>query len=254
MQTSWAYQKICAWSGTISPTLPPSCSWDFCASRYRIVRPCLLRCSLCGFPILTLCAAYFLQVVPAGKWLGANVVLWGVATACGGAAHDYRSLLVSRIFLGVFEATIGPSLLLISSQYYTKSEQAPRFSLWYLGLGLGQIIGGAVSYGFQHVAPGSAYLAGWRIMFITLGCATVIVGLLTLLLLPDTPMHARWLTDGEKVALLKHVSINQTGIQNRRFRIREIFEALADPQIYLLIVAVVSVSYSQRDPCLIWDS
>lgn len=183
-------------------------------------------------------------MAPAGKWLGGNVVLWGVATACSAAAHDYRSLLVSRIFLGIFEATIGPSLLLISSQYYTKSEQAPRFSFWYLGLGLGQIVGGAVSYGFQHVAPGSALLAGWRIMFITLGSATIVVGLLTLMLLPDTPMRARWLTDGEKVALLKHVSVNQTGIQNRRFRAREIFEALLDPQVYLLIIAVVSVCRS----------
>ncbi|KAK6992794.1 major facilitator superfamily domain-containing protein [Favolaschia claudopus] len=98
---------------------------------------------------------YCLQIVPAGKWLGANVVLWGVATACAAAAHDYHTLLASRIFVGIFEATIGPSLLIISSQWYTKSEQAPRFSFWYLGLGVGQIVGGAVSYAFQHIAPGS---------------------------------------------------------------------------------------------------
>lgn len=182
-------------------------------------------------------------MVPAAKWLGANVTLWGIATACGAAAHDYRSLLVSRVFLGIFEATIGPSLLLISSQYYTKSEQAPRFCFWYLGLGLGQIIGGAVSYGFQHVAPGTALLAGWRIMFITLGAATIFVGLATLIFLPDTPMQARWLTEAEKVALLKHVSVNQTGIQNRHFRAREILEAATDPQIYLLIIAVVAVCH-----------
>lgn len=67
-------------------------------------------------------AVYFLQMFPAAKWLGVNVVLWGIATACGAKAHNYHALLVSRIFLGIFEATIGPSLLLISSQWYTKSE------------------------------------------------------------------------------------------------------------------------------------
>ena len=76
-------------------------------------------------------------MVPAAKWLGINVVLWGIATASGSAASSYRTLLVSRVFLGIFEATIGPSLLLISSQWYTKSEQAPRFSFWYCGLGFG---------------------------------------------------------------------------------------------------------------------
>lgn len=184
---------------------------------------------------------YFLQKVPAAKWLGLNVILWGTATACGAAATNYQTLLVSRVFLGIFEATIAPSLLLISSQWYTKSEAAPRFSFWYLGLGLGQILGGAVSYGFQHIAPGAA-LSGWRVMFVTLGCLTVAIGLWTILLLPDTPMKASWLSNEEKVKLLKHVSVNQTGIENRKFRPKEILEALMDPQLYMLLLAVILVS------------
>ncbi|KAK1762510.1 allantoate permease [Phialemonium atrogriseum] len=189
---------------------------------------------------------YLLQKVPAAKWLGANVALWGVATACGAAAHNYQTLLVSRVFLGIFESTIGPSLLLISSQWYTKSEQAPRFSFWYLGLGLGQIIGGLVSYGFQHVVPGpsSAALAGWRTMFVVLGCVTVVVGAVTFFFVPDSPMKATWLSDGEKVALLKHVSVNQTGVENKHFRLREIGEALLDPQLYLMVLAVILLSVS----------
>ncbi|KYK55170.1 MFS transporter [Drechmeria coniospora] len=186
---------------------------------------------------------YFLQKVPAAKWLGFNVTLWGVATACGAAATNYPTLLVSRIFLGIFEATIGPSLMLISSQWYTKSEQAPRFSFWYLGLGLGQILGGLISFGFQHISP-AASMAGWRVMFVVLGCVTVVIGLSAFLFLPDTPMKARWLSDAEKVALLKHVSVNQTGIENKKFRAKEILEAILDPQIWLLIASVILLSVS----------
>jgi MFS family permease len=189
---------------------------------------------------------YLLQKVPAAKWLGANVALWGIATACGAAAHNYQTLLVSRVFLGIFESTIGPSLLLISSQWYTKSEQAPRFSFWYLGLGLGQIFGGLISWGFQHVAPGAS-LAGWRIMFITLGCVTVAIGIATFLFVPDTPMKAKWLSDSEKVTLLKHVSVNQTGVANSHFRPKEIAEALMDPQLYLMVLSVVLVSHHSVD-------
>ena len=185
---------------------------------------------------------YALQKFPAAKWLGANVILWGIATATGAAATSYGTFLVSRIFLGIFEATIGPSLLLISSQWYTKSEQGPRFSFWYLGLGLGQIIGGLVSYGFQHMGP-EAKLSGWRTMFLVLGVVTILVGMATFWFLPDTPMGARWLSDGEKVALLRHVSVNQTGIENRgRFRFAEIWEAVGDPQIWLLTLGVILVS------------
>lgn len=78
----------------------------------------------------------------------------------------------------------------------------------------------------------------------TLGCVTVLIGISTALFVPDTPMKAKWLSDSEKVALLKHVSINQTGIASRKFRVKEIFEALTDVQTYLMIVSVVLVRFS----------
>ena len=152
-----------------------------------------------------------LNKVPAGKWLGGNVVLWGVATACTAAATNYGSLLAARIFLGIFEAAIAPSLMLVSSQWYTRSEQAPRFSFWYTGLGLGQIVGGIVSFGFQHIVPGAS-LTGWRIMFIVLGLVTVIIGAATAVFLPDSPMTARFLSDHEKAAIIRHVvSLRRVG-------------------------------------------
>lgn len=169
-------------------------------------------------------------------------MLWGIATACTAAAHNYHSLLAARIFLGIFEAAIAPSLMLISSQWYTKSEQAPRFSIWYCGLGIGQIVGGAVSYGFQHVEHAS--LAGWKIMFIVLGCVTVVIGAVTFLIIPDTPMSAKFLTEVEKTALLQHISVNRTGVQNTHFKAKHILEAVMDIQIWLLILITMLISTS----------
>ncbi|OJJ96084.1 hypothetical protein ASPACDRAFT_1907172 [Aspergillus aculeatus ATCC 16872] len=185
---------------------------------------------------------YCLQKAPAAKWLGANVTLWGVAAAASAAATNYPTLLTARVFLGIFEATIGPSLMLISSQYYTKSEQAPRFTFWYNGLGVAQIIGGLISFGFQHVEH--AAMAGWRIMFLVIGLVTVVIGVLTFLLIPDTPMEATWLSDDEKVALLQHVSVNQTGVWSRKFNFKQIWEAVLDVQLWLLTLITILISVS----------
>ncbi|KAK5946824.1 hypothetical protein PMZ80_000968 [Knufia obscura] len=185
---------------------------------------------------------YILNKVPAGKWLGANVMLWGIATACTAAAHNYQSLLAARVFLGIFEAAIAPSLMLISSQYYTKSEQAPRFSFWYCGLGIGQIAGGAVSYGFQQLENPS--FQGWRVMFVVLGVVTAVIGIVTALIIPDSPMAAQFLSEVEKVALLKHVSVNKTGVQNMHFKPKHALEAFADIQIWLLTLITVLISIS----------
>lgn len=203
-----------------------------------------MHCFLLSNMLTIVSTAFLLQYFPAGKWLGFNVACWGIATACGAAATNYETLLVSRVFLGVFEATIAPSLMLISGQWYTKKEQAPRVSFWYVGLGVGQIVGGVVSYGFQHASVGSSSsFVGWRTMFVALGGFTVLLGITVFFFLPDTPMQASWMTTVEKLALLKHVAVNQTDIKNREWRYEEVIEALLDPQIYLLLTAVILVSH-----------
>ncbi|KAF7585453.1 hypothetical protein BBP40_010886, partial [Aspergillus hancockii] len=163
------------------------------------------------------------------------------AAAASAGATDYRSLLVARIFLGIFEATIGPSLMLLSSQFYTRSEQAPRFTFWYVGLGVAQILGGIISFAFQQVHHS---FEGWRIMFLVLGLITAVVGVLTMLLIPDTPMKASWLAESEKVALLRHVSANQTGVWSSQIDVRQIWEALGDVQLWLLTLTTICTSVS----------
>ena len=182
---------------------------------------------------------YFLQMISARRWLAGNVLVWGIVTACTAATHNYHSLLTARIFLGIFEASIAPTQIVITSQWYTKSEQAPRASLWYCGLGAGQIIGAFLSWAFQQ-AEHSAF-ASWRIMFVALGIITIVTAIVTYLVLPDTPMTASFLSPAEKLALLKHVSVNQTGIENRHFKLSQVLEILQDVQLWLMVVLAILV-------------
>ena len=41
------------------------------------------------------------------------------------------------------------------------------------------------------------------------GCLTVVIGVMTGVWLPDTPMYARFLGKGEKVALSKYFAVNR---------------------------------------------
>jgi MFS family permease len=150
-------------------------------------------------------------------------------------------MVVTRVFLAICEATISPSLMLITAQWYTKSEQAPRFALWHSAPGVGQIFGGLLSYAFQGIPQDGRFLNGWRLMFLVLGILTMIIGVITWMRLPDTPMNAKFLSTAEKVALLKHVSVNMTGVSNTKAHPREILEAIKDPQIYLLVLPGIFV-------------
>ncbi|KAJ5715662.1 uncharacterized protein N7483_012843 [Penicillium malachiteum] len=162
---------------------------------------------------------YFLQKVPAAKWLGVNVFLWGVAAAASAGSQNYGGL-----------------------QFYTRSEQAPRFMFWYTGLGVAQILGGIISYGFQHVQNTS--IDGWRIMFLVMGLVTMLVGVLSFFFIPDTPIKASWLSDSEKVALLQHVGENKTGVWSSKVNMKQIWEALMDIQLWLLTLTTILISIS----------
>lgn len=79
-------------------------------------------------------------------------------------------------------------------------------------------------------------------MFIVLGIVTVLVGGLVFVFIPDTPMKASFMSEVEKVALLRHVSVNKTGIWNGKFEVGQIFEAICDVQVWLLTLMVILVS------------
>lgn len=76
-------------------------------------------------------------------------------------------------------------------------------------------------------------------MYLLLGLLTILLGIAILLFVPDTPMQARFLNNEEKVALLEHVKVNQTGIANRHFHPRQVGEGLLDLGCWLLYIIVV---------------
>lgn len=173
------------------------------------------------------------------KWLSVLAIIWGIATACTAATFNYHSLLVARIFAGIFESPTSPCLMLISSQWYTSQEQASRYSFWMCGVGMAQTSGAFISYGFQHVH--TTMLSSWRVMYLVLGLITSFVGIIGVFILPSSPMTATFLTESEKVALLNHIAVNQTDIENRHFKWRQLKEAAFDVQIWLLVAMSISV-------------
>lgn len=78
-----------------------------------------------------------------------------------------------------------------------------------------------------------------KTMYLVLGLLTVILGILIFFLIPDNPIKAHFLNNEEKVALLEHVKVNQTGIVNRRFHPKQVGEGLLDVGCWLLYLIVI---------------
>ncbi|TQV92020.1 allantoate permease [Cordyceps javanica] len=187
----------------------------------------------CEFP-----TGYLMQRLPLARYLGANIILWGITVAANAGAHNWAALVALRVLLGCFVAVVAPALILITGMWYKRSEQPLRVGIWYVSTGIGQIVGALASYGLQFYDGGSSFKS-WQVMFLVFGLLTVLIGVLAARLLPSSPMTAGFLTRAEKVWAVERVRGNRTGIQNRRLKPRQVLECVADPQAWLLCLVIV---------------
>lgn len=175
-----------------------------------------------GEPIIS----YLLQKFPISKVLGTFVILWGIVVASHAACDTYASLMIVRVLLGIFESSSAVGLISISGMYYTKSEKAARIGYWSIQSGTGTIVGGLLSFGFQHIH--STKFKSWQILFLVFGIITFLFGGFIIVYLPDNVTNAWFLNDEEKTLVIEHIRSNQTGVENKKFKKSQFKELLSD--------------------------
>ena len=212
---------------------------------------------LLGYLAWELPTGRLLQLLPLAKYNGTSLILWGLTLACFAAARSFPGAVAVRFFLGVLEASVTPGFALMTSQvalykcttvfshysyqwqWYTQKEQAARVSLWVSFNGFAQIFGGLISYG---IASRNGYsLASWKIVFLLYGLITIVVGVVFLLVIPDSQLNARWLSPEDRLLAIERVRTNQQGIGNKSFKFYQFKEALTDLQTWAIFVLAVAL-------------
>lgn len=56
-----------------------------------------------------------------------------------------------------------------------------------------------------------------------------------LLLLPDTPATARWLSPEQRETAVNRIRSNQTGLKNNQYKWSQVWEAVTDIKVWLLV-------------------
>ncbi|OKL61520.1 hypothetical protein UA08_03665 [Talaromyces atroroseus] len=178
-------------------------------------------------------ANQLLQRMPLGKYSAVCIILWGMVLSCFAAVDNFGGAVAIRLFLGVCEASVTPGFALLTSQWYTRTEQGQRTGLWFSFNGFGQIIGGAIAYGIAvGTEKNGSSIAPWKIIFLATGLCTVCVGFLFLWVIPDNQLNARWLSPEDRILAIERVRINQQGIGNKHFKMYQFKEALTDPMTW----------------------
>ncbi|KAF7369867.1 MFS general substrate transporter [Mycena sanguinolenta] len=206
------------------------------------------------YPIQILIGKY-----PAQKVLAITTFMWGLCVLTSehydylplsmvdletlvAQCTNFKTAMINRFVLGMFEASVSPSLTLMTGWWYTRQEIPFRQFIWYSALGWGGVIGSYISTGISSISPTAPGPAKWQYIFYILGSVTMAWSFVIWFCLPDSPASARFLTPQMRVLAVQRVADNHLGIKNKRFKKEQVIVALKDIKIWILFSSVFAAA------------
>lgn len=176
---------------------------------------------------------FLMQTLPVGKYLGANIFMWGFFLMLQAASHNFATLATLRALGGAAEACSDPSFMLITSMWYTRRQQPVRIGIWYTANGFGIAGGGLLGYAIGNI-KGS--LPSWKYEFLIIGALCSLWGMVMFIMLPDSPVTAKLLTPKQRRMAIERLRENQTGVENKHLKWYQVREAFADYKLYFFFL------------------
>ncbi|GAB5078412.1 MFS transporter [Arthrobacter sp. AD-310] len=153
-----------------------------------------------GYFLFEVPSNILMRKVGARKWIARILVSWGVVAVACGFIQDFTQLAIIRTLLGIAEAGFFPCVILYLSYWFPERERARVVALFMIALPLATVIAAPVS---GMIMDNISWLGmeGWRWVFILEGGPAIIMAVVTLFVLVDSPAQAKWLTAEEKTWL-----------------------------------------------------
>jgi ACS family tartrate transporter-like MFS transporter len=153
-----------------------------------------------GYFLFEVPSNILMRKVGARRWIARILISWGIVAVASGFVQDFTQLAITRTLLGIAEAGFFPCVILYLSYWFPERERARVVALFMVALPLATVIAAPVS---GLIMDNISWLGmdGWRWVFILEGAPALILAVVTLFALVDTPAKATWLTAEEKTWL-----------------------------------------------------
>jgi len=149
-----------------------------------------------GYFALQIPGALLVERWSARRLLSLTLITWGVLTTLTGFVHTAGQLYGARFLLGAAEAGFFPGVIVYLSHWFINQDRAKAMARFMAAIPIGFMIGGPIAGSILRVHW--LGIAGWRWLFLLEGIPAVLLGIATLLVLPDWPDEARWLPPNER--------------------------------------------------------
>jgi sugar phosphate permease len=159
-----------------------------------------------GYFFFQIPGAHYAAHRSAKKLIFWSLILWGGLATATGLVSNVTLLIGIRFMLGVVESAVMPAMLILLSNWFTKTERSRANTFL--------ILGNPATVLWMSILSGYLINAlGWRWMFVLEGLPAVLWAFAWARLVTDTPREAAWLTTPEKTALAAMLQAEQQGIK-----------------------------------------
>ncbi|KAF8004635.1 hypothetical protein HF325_000092 [Metschnikowia pulcherrima] len=110
---------------------------------------------------------WIIQKMPVAKYTAGMLVTWAVILVAHIGATNYGGMLALRFILGMFEAGISPTCMMICGMFYLKKDQPFRMCTFLSCNGIATVLGALLGFGLGHADSGA--LQSWKLIFLTIG-------------------------------------------------------------------------------------
>ncbi len=140
----------------------------------------------------------------ASRWIARIMFTWGLLAMGMMFVKTPLQFYVVRFLLGMSEAGFFPGVVFYLSQWFPANVRARTVSRFYVALPLSSVFMGGLAGALLNL-QGRMGLAGWQWLFLAEGLPAVILSVVFLLFLPNTPAEAKWLRAEERDWLLNQL-------------------------------------------------
>jgi ACS family tartrate transporter-like MFS transporter len=153
-----------------------------------------------GYFLFEVPSNMLMRKVGARRWIARILFSWGAVAVLTGFVQTVTQLAIARTVLGIAEAGFFPCVILYLSYWFPERERARVVAQFMVALPIATLIAGPLSgVILDHVHWFD--VSSWRWVFILQGAPAVLLGLVTLFVLVDSPKNARFLSADEKAWL-----------------------------------------------------
>jgi MFS family permease len=135
-------------------------------------------------------------------WFARIMVSWGMVTLALAFTQNAAMFYGLRFLLGVLEAGFFPGVLFILTLWVPWEYRGRLVGMFMAWSAVANAVGAAIG-GMLLDADGLWHLRGWQWVFLMTALPAIIMGLVTLAVLPSGPKDARFLTPDDKEHLGK---------------------------------------------------